>query len=197
MSRDSTKKPSTLGSGAMSGSSLRLHVSNLTRNVRAEHLEEVFGHFGKVTSVSLAVDGRVGLSKGYGYVEFASHDEAQTAQRCLDDGALDGNQLKVTFVVAGRSQPPARADDAKQSQRYRRADTPPRRYRPQPRVYRRVAYSRSRSPRPDRRRRLSRSDSSDFSSSSYDSRSEYSSSGSSRSYSSRSSSVSSSPGSSR
>lgn len=77
---------------------LRLRVSNLTRNVKAEHLEEIFGQFGQVTSVSLAVDSRVGLSKGYGYVDFASYDDAQDAQESMDHGTLDGNALEVSFV---------------------------------------------------------------------------------------------------
>lgn len=173
----------------------RLHVTNLSRNVRAEHLEEIFGHFGKVTSVSLAVDARVGLSKGYGYVEFASHDDADQAQQCLDAGALDGNKLKVSFVVAGRANTNDRSGDVDRLPHRpiyrRRDDSPPRRYRPQPRVYRRVAYSRSRSPRHDRKRRWSRSESSDSSSYSRSSDS-FSSSSSSHSYSSRSSSASSS-----
>lgn len=36
-----------------------LHVKNLTRNVSDKHLEEIFGIYGKVDKVELAVDGKV------------------------------------------------------------------------------------------------------------------------------------------
>ncbi|CAH0373765.1 unnamed protein product, partial [Pelagomonas calceolata] len=41
-----------------------LRVTNLTRQVTAAHLREVFGHFGDVARVDLAVDATVGLSRG-------------------------------------------------------------------------------------------------------------------------------------
>jgi RNA recognition motif-containing protein len=34
----------------------KLHVSKLTRNVNSAHLEEIFGHFGKVTAAEVAMD---------------------------------------------------------------------------------------------------------------------------------------------
>jgi RNA recognition motif-containing protein len=41
-----------------------LHVKNLTRNVRREHLAEIFGRYGRVRRVDVAMDAEVGLPKG-------------------------------------------------------------------------------------------------------------------------------------
>ena len=75
---------SAASSGASSASSgddepAKLHVSGLSRNVTAEHLREVFGTFGALRGVELAVDRRVGLSRGFGYVEFEHRREAEGA----------------------------------------------------------------------------------------------------------------------
>ncbi|CAN0149298.1 unnamed protein product, partial [Ascophyllum nodosum] len=60
---------------------------------------EIFGSYGKVTSVDLAVDKRVNLPKGYAFVEFVERAEAEQAQLYLDGGQLDGEKLKVAFVL--------------------------------------------------------------------------------------------------
>ena len=97
-----------------------LHVGNLTRyetftwvmdwltfvlsfsNVTAGHLEEIFGLYGKVKKVDLAKDRQIGLSKGYAYVEFEERSMAEQAQIYLDGGQLDGNILKVSFILVNR-----------------------------------------------------------------------------------------------
>jgi RNA recognition motif-containing protein len=89
-----------------------LHVSNLTRwrphpildsyllrNVKTEHLEEIFGHFGSLKKVELRIDPRVKLSKGFAYVEYNTPSDAENAQLHMDGGQLDGNVLKVSFVL--------------------------------------------------------------------------------------------------
>ncbi|PFH32542.1 RNA recognition motif-containing protein [Besnoitia besnoiti] len=74
-----------------------LNVSSLTRNVREEHLRELFGLYGVVTSCTLAVDKVAGIPKGYAYVEFDSVQEAELAREHLNAGMLDGRAMKVEF----------------------------------------------------------------------------------------------------
>jgi RNA-binding protein with serine-rich domain 1 len=89
-----------------------LHVSNLTRsdfdtslphivnrNVKNEHLEEIFGHFGSLKNVELRVDPKLKISKGFAYVEYNTPSDAENAQIHMDGGQLDGNVLKVSFVL--------------------------------------------------------------------------------------------------
>merc|ERR1712070_621415 len=76
---------------------LVLSVSNLTRNVNEDHLQEIFGLYGKVKETTLAVDKNVGLPKGYASVEFSSEREAEKAVEGLHGGQIDGNVIKVEF----------------------------------------------------------------------------------------------------
>jgi RNA-binding protein with serine-rich domain 1 len=80
-----------------------LHVCNLTRNVRASHLKEIFGHYGKVTKVELQVDKTVGLSRGAAFITFARNTDAEQAVIYLNGGQIDGNVMKVSFVLVDNS----------------------------------------------------------------------------------------------
>lgn len=80
----------------------RLHVGHLTRNVQAEHIHEVFSTYGTVKHVELAMDKAVNLPRGFAYVEFSKRSEAEEAQKLMDGGQLDGNQLSVAFVLVPR-----------------------------------------------------------------------------------------------
>lgn len=79
-----------------------LHVANLTRNVKTEHLLEIFSTYGRVKKVDLQIDQRVGLSKGNAYVEFDISKDAEQAMLYLDGGQLDGNILKVSFILISK-----------------------------------------------------------------------------------------------
>mgnify|MGYP003313454951 CR=1 FL=1 len=81
-----------------------LRVTNLTRQVTAAHLREVFGHFGDVARVDLAVDATVGLSRGYAVVELASRADAEAAKAALDGGRLDGPAAAAKHTVATERQ---------------------------------------------------------------------------------------------
>jgi hypothetical protein len=59
----------------------KLHVSKLTRNVSEEHVREIFGHYGSITSCQLAIDERVQLSKGYAGTRLSRHMRQQQQQR--------------------------------------------------------------------------------------------------------------------
>lgn len=91
-----SRSPSPAGSATSSGASsassgddepAKLHVSGLSRNATAEHLREIFGTFGGLRGVELAMDRRVGLSRGFGYVEFEHRREAEGAFRAWWSGS--------------------------------------------------------------------------------------------------------------
>jgi RNA-binding protein with serine-rich domain 1 len=48
----------------------KIHVDNLTRNVNAQHLEEIFGYFGKIKRVEILLDRRTNIQKGSAYIDF-------------------------------------------------------------------------------------------------------------------------------
>ncbi len=74
---------------------MKLYVGNLSFQTQEADLREHFGRFGSVASANIVTDRDTGRSRGFGFVEMSSDDEAQSAQRGLDGHELDGRQLKV------------------------------------------------------------------------------------------------------
>ena len=75
--------------------STKLYVGNLSFNTSEQDLETTFGEFGTVQSASLIEDRETGRSRGFGFVEMSSSDEAQAAIASLDGQEMDGRNLKV------------------------------------------------------------------------------------------------------
>src|SRR5262245_11671651 len=57
----------------------KLYVGNLTYGVTNELLEQMFAPHGTVQSAQIIMDRDTGRSKGFGFVEMSSDQEAQTA----------------------------------------------------------------------------------------------------------------------
>ena len=79
---------------AASPQTCRLHVGHLTRNVNDAHIKEIFGTFGALKSVELAIDRVVNLPRGFAYVEFENRADAEKAKAHMHGGQLDGNVLR-------------------------------------------------------------------------------------------------------
>jgi RNA recognition motif-containing protein len=73
----------------------RLYVGNLAYSVTDQSLQSAFAAFGSVTSAKVMTDRDSGQSKGFGFVEMASDDQAQAAIRGLNGSSLDGRALTV------------------------------------------------------------------------------------------------------
>jgi RNA-binding protein with serine-rich domain 1 len=66
--------------------------------VRAEHLKEIFGYFGTIINIQIDRD-RNGFPKGTAAVTLATEKDAEHAMFYLDGGQIDGNIIKVSFVL--------------------------------------------------------------------------------------------------
>lgn len=75
--------------------STKLYVGNLSFNTSAGDLESAFGEFGTVQSANLIEDRETGRSRGFGFVEMSTAEEAQAAIAAMDGKDLDGRNLKV------------------------------------------------------------------------------------------------------
>ena len=84
-----------------------LHVSNLTRNVTTDHLREIFGNFGEVKTVELAIDTEVQLPKGYAFVEYGEKKEVDAAIKHMSGGQIDGQNVTVHIMGQTPKPPPA------------------------------------------------------------------------------------------
>jgi RNA recognition motif-containing protein len=75
--------------------SMKLYVGNLGYSVTSEQLEQLFAQHGTVDSATVIEDRMTGRSKGFGFVEMSTKEEAQAAMSALDGQDLDGRPLKV------------------------------------------------------------------------------------------------------
>ena len=75
--------------------SKKLYVGNLTYNVNESDLEALFTPFGTVQSAQIIVDRDTNRSKGFGFVEMDSDDQAQAAIQGLNGREHDGRNLTV------------------------------------------------------------------------------------------------------
>ncbi len=74
---------------------MNIYVGNLAREVTEEQLRQTFEAYGQVGSVSIIKDKFSGESRGFGFIEMPSKDEALAAIQELNDKDLSGRTIKV------------------------------------------------------------------------------------------------------
>lgn len=75
--------------------STKLYVGNISFNTSNQDLIELFSAAGTVSSANIIEDRETGRSRGFGFVEMASSEEAQAAIAELNGKEVDGRTLKV------------------------------------------------------------------------------------------------------
>ena len=73
----------------------KLYVGNLSYSVDKAALEELLAAYGQVQSAEVIMDRETGRSKGFGFVEMSSDDEAQAAIAGLSGKEHGGRALTV------------------------------------------------------------------------------------------------------
>src|SRR5262245_17906827 len=73
----------------------KLFVGGLPFSTSEERLREVFSQAGNVESAVVVTDRGTGRSRGFGFVEMSTSEEADQAVAKLNGKDLDGRQLKV------------------------------------------------------------------------------------------------------
>jgi cold-inducible RNA-binding protein len=73
----------------------KIYVGNLPFSATSESLNEMFSKFGTVDSAKIVMDRDTGRSKGFGFVEMSSGDEAAAAIEKLNGQDLGGRSLVV------------------------------------------------------------------------------------------------------
>src|SRR5690606_25535323 len=73
----------------------KLYVGNLSYQVDNVSLSDLFGEFGNVQSAEVIMDRDTGRSKGFGFVEMSSEQEAQAAIAGLSGKEHMGRALTV------------------------------------------------------------------------------------------------------
>ncbi len=78
--------------------SSNLYVGNLTFDTTSADLETLFGQHGSVTKAQVITDRDTGRSRGFGFVEMSSSDEATAAIDALNGHNVDGRDLTVNVA---------------------------------------------------------------------------------------------------
>lgn len=73
----------------------KLYVGGLSYNTSEETLKNTFSEAGTVESATVITDRMSGRSKGFGFVEMATDEEAQKAISMFNGKELDGRRLMV------------------------------------------------------------------------------------------------------
>jgi len=74
---------------------MNIYVGNLSRETTEDDLRQAFEAFGQVESASVIKDRFTGESRGFGFVEIPSKDEAQAAITGMNGKDLMGRALNV------------------------------------------------------------------------------------------------------
>ena len=74
---------------------MKIYVGNLSFNVTEEELRTMFTEFGQVDTVNIITDNYSGQSKGFGFVEMPTRDEAMKAIDALNAKDVKGRALTV------------------------------------------------------------------------------------------------------
>lgn len=73
----------------------KLYIGNLAFSETEDSINQLFSQHGSVTSCQLITDRETGRSKGFGFVEMSTVEEAQEAISSLDGREVSGRQMKV------------------------------------------------------------------------------------------------------
>src|SRR5690348_18427555 len=73
----------------------KLYVGNLSYDVTDSALEQMFAAHGTVQSAQVIMDRDTGRSKGFGFVEMGSDQEAQAAIQAMNGQMVGGRSLTV------------------------------------------------------------------------------------------------------
>lgn len=79
-----------------------IYVGNLTFDTDSAQLESLFSQHGQVTTAQVVMDRDSGRSRGFGFVEMASSDEASKAIDSLNGKDVGGRALTVNLAKERR-----------------------------------------------------------------------------------------------
>lgn len=74
----------------------KIYVGNLSYSIDSAALQDIFSEFGNVESANVIMDRDSGRSKGFGFVEMGSEDDAAQAISKLNGQEVSGRALNVS-----------------------------------------------------------------------------------------------------
>jgi RNA recognition motif-containing protein len=86
----------------------KLFVGNLPYSTTDDKMNQMFSEAGTVTSATIMMDKMTGRSRGFGFVEMSTDEEAQKAIELLDGAEMDGRAIVVNVARPREDRPPRR-----------------------------------------------------------------------------------------
>ena len=83
---------------------LQIYAGNLSYGMEDDSLKELFQKFGEVSTAKVIRHQDTGRSKGFGFVEMTSDEEAEKAIQGLDGTMVDGRNIRVNRARPKRNE---------------------------------------------------------------------------------------------
>lgn len=98
--------------------STKIYVGNLSYETDNASLDQMFKPYGTVASAQIIMDRDTGRSKGFGFVEMGSSDEAKTAIGALNGTQINGRAITVNEAKPREERPRSSSSTGGQRNRY-------------------------------------------------------------------------------
>jgi len=76
----------------------RLYIGNLSYNTTQDGLRAEFAKYGKVVDAKLITDRETGRSRGFGFIEYDTEQEAQAVVASMNGASFEGRSLTVNIA---------------------------------------------------------------------------------------------------
>ena len=83
---------------------MKIYVGNLSYSTSSEELRTLFEEFGSVDSAEVVMDRNTNRSRGFGFVEMSSGEEANAAISAINGKDVDGRPLNVSEARPKRTE---------------------------------------------------------------------------------------------
>ena len=98
--------PDFFKTGEVNSMATKLYVGGLPYSTQEDALKDLFAQAGSVVSAVIIMDKMSGRSKGFGFVEMSSQDEAAKAISMFNDQEFEGRKLTVNEARPMEARPP-------------------------------------------------------------------------------------------
>ncbi|KAH6887976.1 hypothetical protein B0T10DRAFT_64640 [Thelonectria olida] len=87
--------------------STKIVVERLSKNINEQHLQEIFGQFGRIKDLDLPINRTFGTNRGTAYILYDHETDAEEAIAHMHEAQVDGATINVSIVLPRRRLSPA------------------------------------------------------------------------------------------
>lgn len=76
----------------------KLFIGGISWNLEWQELKDIFKEYGEVVYVKIIKDRETGKSKGFGFIEFSTIEDAIKAKQAMDGAEVDWRVINVDYA---------------------------------------------------------------------------------------------------